>query len=210
MNVEPLASGVFAPIDEVVEAASQGKAFVLLDDAERENEGDLVVLADKVSVATINMMIRYGSGIICLAISEQHANRLGLALMPRRNAKDGCTAFTTSIDARYGITTGVSAYDRATTILAAVAEHSTADDIVTPGHVFPIIADSGGVTKRAGHTEASVEIAKLAGATSAAVICELMNPDGTMSRLPEIIAFAQAHDVGVTTIKGLVEYLSSF
>ncbi|WP_081440555.1 3,4-dihydroxy-2-butanone-4-phosphate synthase [Anaplasma centrale] len=209
MSVELLASGVFAPVDKVVEAAAQGKAFVLLDDAERENEGDLVVLADRVSAATINMMIRHGSGIVCLAISEQHADRLGLALMPRRNASDGCPAFTTSIDARYGITTGVSAYDRVATILAAVAEHSTADDIVTPGHVFPIIADSGGITKRAGHTEASVEIAKLAGATGAAVICELMNPDGTMSRLPEIVAFAQAHDVGVTTIKGLVEYLSS-
>ncbi|MGN7678571.1 MAG: 3,4-dihydroxy-2-butanone-4-phosphate synthase, partial [Anaplasma sp.] len=181
MSVESLGTAdVFASVDKVVEDASKGKAFVLLDDEDRENEGDLVVLADRVSAAVLNMMIRYGSGIICLAISESHARRLGLDLMPRRNAGDSCSAFTTSIDARYGITTGVSAYDRMTTILAAVAEHSSADDIVTPGHVFPIIADSGGVAKRAGHTEASREVAKLAGGANAAVICELMNPDGTM------------------------------
>ncbi|MCU7611108.1 3,4-dihydroxy-2-butanone-4-phosphate synthase [Anaplasma capra] len=209
MSVEQAAE-VFVPVDKVVEAASRGEAFVLLDDEERENEGDLVVLADKVDVEVMNMMIRCGSGIVCLALSAQHADRLGLTLMPRRNAKDSCAAFTTSIDARYGVTTGVSAYDRVTTILTAVAEHSTADDIVTPGHVFPIVADSGGVAKRAGHTEASVEIAKLAGAkTGAAVICELMNPDGTMSRLPEIVTFAREHGIGVTTIKGLVEYLGS-
>ncbi|KJV64581.1 3,4-dihydroxy-2-butanone-4-phosphate synthase [Anaplasma phagocytophilum] len=208
MSFEPSAA-VFSSIEEVVRDAAEGKVFVLLDDEERENEGDLVALADRVSPEAINMMIRYGSGIVCLAFSEYHAKKLGLGLMSRRNANDGCPAFTESIDARHGITTGVSASDRVATILKAVSDDSSADDIVTPGHVFPIVANPGGVLKRGGHTEAGVDIAKLAGAAHAAVICELMNPDGTMARLPEIMEFASANGIKVTTIKKLREYLSS-
>ena len=209
MSLAPsTASGIFSSIEEVVSDAALGKVFILLDNEERENEGDLVVLADKVSAEAINMMIKYGSGIVCLALSDCHAKKLELDLAPRRNANEGCPAFTVSIDARYNIATGVSSRDRATTVLAAMSPTSSADDIVTPGHVFPIVSHSGGVRERAGHTEASVEIAKLAGAEHAAVICELMNPDGTMARLPEIMEFAAEHRIKVTTIKMLTEYLS--
>ncbi|MFV9839161.1 MAG: 3,4-dihydroxy-2-butanone-4-phosphate synthase [Aaplasma endosymbiont of Hyalomma asiaticum] len=209
MSLAPsTASGIFSSIEEVVRDAALGRVFILLDDEERENEGDLVVLADKVSAEAISMMIKYGSGIVCLALSDYHAKKLELDLMPRRNANEGCPAFTVSIDARYNIATGVSSKDRATTILAAISPISKPDDIVTPGHVFPIVSHSGGVRTRAGHTEASVEIAKLAGGEHAAVICELMNPDGTMARQPEIIEFATEHGIKVTTIKMLTEYLS--
>ncbi|MEH0831355.1 3,4-dihydroxy-2-butanone-4-phosphate synthase [Anaplasma bovis] len=206
MSVES-EEGEFSSVADVIKDAAEGKVFILLDDEDRENEGDLVVLADKVSESAINMMIRYGSGIVCLAILQQHADRLGLDLLKKSNAKENHTAFTTSIDARYGISTGVSARDRATTIKAAVREGSSADELVTPGHVFPIIANEGGLAARKGHTEASVEIAKLAGKSSAAVICELMNEDGTMSRLPEIIEFSSKHQIKLTTIGKLMEYL---
>ena len=208
MNLGPsTASGIFSSIEEVVGDAAQGKVFILLDDEERENEGDLVVLAEKVSAEAINMMIKYGSGIVCLAISDYHAKKLELDLMPRRNANGSCPAFTASIDARYEIATGVSSKDRATTVMTAISPSCGASDIVTPGHVFPIISHPGGVRERAGHTEAGVEIAKLAGAEHAAVICELMNPDGTMARLPEIMKFAAENKIKVTTIKMLIEYL---
>ncbi|MDB1135633.1 3,4-dihydroxy-2-butanone-4-phosphate synthase [Candidatus Anaplasma sp. TIGMIC] len=208
MSLRPSAAAcVFSSIEEVVKDAAAGKVFVLLDDEERENEGDMVVLADKVSPEAISLMVRHGSGIVCLALSGEHAERLDLSLMPRRNANDGCPSFTVSIDAKDGITTGVSAQDRAATILLAASKSSKASDFVTPGHIFPIVAHPGGVRKRAGHTEAGVEIAALAGSEHAAVICELMNPDGSMSRGQEIFEFAQMHDLRVTTIKKLIEYL---
>ena len=208
MSFEPSsASGVFSSIEDVVRDAAEGKVFILLDDEDRENEGDLVVLADRVTPEAINMMIRYGSGIVCLALSQHHAVRLQLDIAPRRNATASCPAFTSSIDARFGVTTGVSVQDRVKTIRAAVSPESSADDLVTPGHVFPIVAHSGGVTERAGHTEACVAIAKLAGAEHAAVICEMMNDDGTMSRLPEIMKFASMHGICVSTIKQLIGYL---
>ena len=207
MSIKSEGEGGFASVAEVIKDAAEGKVFILLDDEDRENEGDLVVLADMVSESAINMMIKHGSGIVCLAILQQHAERLGLDLLRRSNAKENHTAFTTSIDARYGISTGVSASDRVATIRAAVKEGSSSEDLVTPGHVFPIIAHEGGLAARKGHTEASVEIAKLAGKSSAAVICELMNDDGTMSRLPDIIEFSCKHQIKLTTIGKLIEYI---
>ncbi|QJC27944.1 3,4-dihydroxy-2-butanone 4-phosphate synthase [Anaplasma platys] len=208
MGFEPSsASGVFSSIEDVVRDAAEGKVFILLDDEDRENEGDFVVLADRVTPEAVSMMVRHGSGIVCLALSQQLADRLQLELAPRRYVAAGSTAFTSSIDARYGITTGVSVQDRVKTILTAVSPGSKPDDLSTPGHVFPVIAHPGGVTERAGHTEAGVAVAKLAGAEHAAVICEMINADGTMSRLPEIMKFAAEHGVRVSTIKQLIGYL---
>ncbi|KJV69298.1 3,4-dihydroxy-2-butanone-4-phosphate synthase [Candidatus Neoehrlichia procyonis] len=196
-------------VDHVIEDAANGKSFILMDDENRENEGDLVILAEKVNCEAVNMMIQYGSGIVCLAMTEYYRKKLNLDFMPRTNVSDNCAAFTTSIDSRYGITTGVSAQDRVTTILTAIREGATNDDLVTPGHVFPIIAKKGGVLERPGHTEASVEIARLSKCAEAAVVCELMNPDGTMSKFFEIVDFACKHNIKILTISKLIEYLNS-
>lgn len=194
-------------IEDVLEDARSGKLFILVDNEDRENEGDLIVLAEKIKPEHIAFMVNYGTGIVCLAMTKPHMSKLGLNFMERKNVSDNHTAFTTSIDARYDITTGVSAEDRAKTILAAIGKNSTQDDIITPGHVFPLIANEGGVIKRAGHTEASVEMAKLAGLDHSAVICELVNKDGSMMRLPELLKFAKDHEIKLTTIDKLINYI---
>ncbi|OEY86406.1 3,4-dihydroxy-2-butanone-4-phosphate synthase [Wolbachia pipientis] len=196
-------------VESVLEDAYSGKLFILVDDEDRENEGDMVVLAEKVQPEHIAFMVRYGTGIVCLSMTKSHMRNLNIGFMEKKNVCDDHTAFTTSIDASHGITTGVSAKDRAKTILTAIDGSSTQDDIVTPGHVFPVIATEGGVLKRAGHTEASVEVAKLVGFNHAAVICELINDDGSMMRLPDMLKFAIRHGMKVTTIDRLVTYLTN-
>ena len=200
-------SSFISPIEHIIEDAKQGKLFILVDDEQRENEGDLVVLAEKVTSDSINFMITHGSGIVCLSITEDFMHKLGLEFIPKRHVNNNSASFATSIDARYGITTGVSAYDRARTILTVVNQDVTKDDFVTPGHIFPIVSKKGGVLERSGHTEASVEIAKIAGLSPVAVVCELMNPDGTMSRLPDNIEFSQRYGVKVTSIDKLIQYV---
>ncbi|WP_341820574.1 3,4-dihydroxy-2-butanone-4-phosphate synthase [Wolbachia endosymbiont (group A) of Myopa testacea] len=194
-------------VEDVLEDARSGKLFILVDDESRENEGDLVVLAEKVKPEHIAFMVRYGTGVVCLAMTKFHMKRLGLNFMEKKNICENHTAFTTSIDARYGITTGVSAEDRTKTIHAAINKDGTQDDIITPGHVFPVIAHKGGVAQRAGHTEASVEMAKLVGFDHSAVICELVNDDGSMMRLPQLLKFAEQHKIKLTTIDKLISYV---
>ncbi len=196
-------------IESVLEDARSGKLFILVDNENRENEGDLVVLAEKVRPEHIAFMVRYGAGIVCLSMTVSHMQNLNIGFMEKKNVYDDHTAFATSIDASYGIATGVSAEDRAKTILTAINNNSTPDDIVTPGHVFPVIANEGGVLKRAGHTEASVEIARLVGMNHAAVICELVNDDGSMMRLPDMLKFAVQHEIKLTTIDKLICYLKN-
>ncbi|QKX02290.1 3,4-dihydroxy-2-butanone-4-phosphate synthase [Wolbachia endosymbiont of Dirofilaria (Dirofilaria) immitis] len=199
-----------SPVEDVLEDARSGKLFILVDNENRENEGDLIILAEKLKPKHVAFMIRYGTGIVFLAMTKLHMNRLGLEFMRRSNVDEKLaphTAFTTSIDARYGITTGVSANDRTRTILIAIDEKSTKDDIITPGHVFPIIANDSGVLARNGHTEASVEIAKLVNLNHAAVGCELVNDDGSMMRLPQLLEFAEQHKIKLTTIDELINYV---
>ena len=202
-------SSFISPIEHIIEDARQGKIFILIDDEQRENEGDLVILAEKVTSDAINFMITHGSGIVCLSITEDLMYKLELEFIPKRHVNDNSASFATSIDVRYGITTGVSAHDRASTILRVVDQNVTKDDFVTPGHIFPIVAKKGGVLERSGHTEASVEIAKIAGLAPVAVVCELMNPDGTMSRMPDIIEFSQRYNVKVTSIEKLIQYVKT-
>ncbi len=193
-------------IEEALEDIRQGKMIIVIDDEDRENEGDLVLAAEKVTPEAINFMAKYGRGLICLAITPEDAERLQLPLQPRRGIDPYGTAFTVSIEARYGVTTGISAYDRAHTIKVAIDEKSGPHDIVTPGHVFPIIARKGGVLVRAGHTEAAVDLARLAGLKPAGVICEIMKDDGTMARLPDLEKFAEEHNLKIITIKDLIAY----
>ena len=193
-------------IEEVIEEAKQGRIFILVDDENRENEGDLCVPAEMASSDVINFMAKYARGLICLAMERSRVEQLGLSLMTRRNEGRHETAFTVSIEAREGVTTGISAHDRAHTISVATNVNKGQDDIVTPGHVFPLVARDGGSLVRAGHTEAVVDIARLAGLTPAGVICEIMNDDGTMARLPDLLSFAQQHDLQVATIADLISY----
>jgi 3,4-dihydroxy 2-butanone 4-phosphate synthase/GTP cyclohydrolase II len=193
-------------IEEALEDLKQGKMIIVIDDEDRENEGDLVLAAEKVTPEAINFMAKYGRGLICLAITQEIADRLQLPLQPRRGMDPFGTAFTVSIEARYGVTTGISAYDRAHTIKVAIDDNSGPHDIVTPGHVFPIIARKGGVLVRAGHTEAAVDLARLAGLKPAGVICEIMKDDGTMARLPDLEKFAKEHGLKIITIKDLIAY----
>ncbi|BET31671.1 3,4-dihydroxy-2-butanone-4-phosphate synthase [Wolbachia pipientis] len=196
-------------VEDVLEDARSGKLFILVDDENRENEGDLIVLAEKIKPEHMAFMVRYGTGVVCLAMTKFHMKRLGLNFMEKKNIGENHTAFTTSIDARYGITTGVSAEDRTKTIHAAINKDGTQDDIITPGHVFPLIAHKGGVAQRAGHTEASVEMAKLVGFDHSAVICELVNDDGSMMRLPQLLKFAEQHKIKLTTIDKLISYVKN-
>ncbi|WP_341821763.1 3,4-dihydroxy-2-butanone-4-phosphate synthase [Wolbachia endosymbiont (group A) of Ischnus inquisitorius] len=196
-------------VEDVLEDARSGKLFILVDDENRENEGDLIVLAEKIKPEHMAFMVRYGTGVVCLAMTKFHMKRLGLNFMEKKNIGENHTAFTTSIDARYGITTGVSAEDRTKTIHAAINKDGTQDDIITPGHVFPVIAHKGGVAQRAGHTEASVEMAKLVGFDHSAVICELVNDDGSMMRLPQLLKFAEQHKIKLTTIDKLIIYVKN-
>ena len=193
-------------IEQVIEEAKQGRIFILVDDENRENEGDLCVPAEMATSDVINFMAKYARGLICLAMERSRVEQLGLSLMARRNEGRHETAFTVSIEAREGVTTGISAHDRAHTISVATNVNKGQDDIVTPGHVFPLVARDGGSLVRAGHTEAVVDIARLAGLTPAGVICEIMNDDGTMARLPDLLSFAQKHDLKVATIADLISY----
>lgn len=197
---------VLASIEEVIEDARAGKMVILVDDEDRENEGDLVIPAAKASADVVNFMARYGRGLICLPLSQGRVDHLDLPLMSSNNQSRHRTAFTVSIEAREGISTGISAGDRAHTIATAIDPAKGKADIVTPGHVFPLVAREGGVLVRAGHTEASVDIARMAGFDPSAVICEIMKDDGTMARLPDLFEFARAHDLKVATIRDLIAF----
>ena len=205
---EPTPGPGLSSISEAIEDIAAGKMVILVDDEDRENEGDLCMAADKVTPEAINFMAKFGRGLICLPLDEARMDRLHLSKMvpDYENTASFGTAFTISIEAREGVTTGISAADRARTILAAVAEDAKPTDIVRPGHIFPICAREGGVLRRVGQTEGSVDLARLAGCTPAGVICEIMNDDGTMSRLPDLIIFAKEHDLKIVTIKDLVSY----
>ncbi|GKY88686.1 3,4-dihydroxy-2-butanone-4-phosphate synthase [Sinisalibacter aestuarii] len=193
-------------IEEIIEDARNGRMFVLVDHEDRENEGDLVIPAQMATPEAVNFMAMHGRGLICLAMPGERIDALGLPLMSTQNASRHETAFTVSIEAREGVTTGISAHDRAHTVAVAIDPTKGPADIATPGHVFPLRARAGGVLVRAGHTEAAVDIARLAGLQPAGVICEIMNEDGSMARLPELIAFAQKHGLKVGTISDLISY----
>ncbi len=194
------------PIEEIIDEARNGRMFILVDDEDRENEGDLVIPAQMATPDAINFMATHGRGLICLALTKQRADYLGLELMSRNNGSRHETAFTVSIEAREGVTTGISAADRARTVSVAIDGSKGPSDLVAPGHVFPLVARDGGVLVRAGHTEAAVDIARLAGLNAAGVICEIMKDDGTMARMDDLIAFAQIHDLKIGTIRDLIEY----
>jgi len=196
-----------SPIEDVIEDARQGKLFILVDDQNRENEGDLCVLAEFADPDAVNFMAKYGRGLICLALTAERTKELGLSLMDKRNQSRHQTAFTVSIEAREGVTTGISAADRAHTIRTAIDSKATEADITTPGHVFPLVARDGGTLVRAGHTEAVVDIARAAGiSVPAGVICEIMKDDGTMARLPDLIGFAKSHDLKIGAIADLISW----
>ncbi|RBP94785.1 3,4-dihydroxy 2-butanone 4-phosphate synthase/GTP cyclohydrolase II [Rhodobacter sp. 140A] len=204
--VEKRYSDVISSIEEIIEDARNGKMFILVDHEDRENEGDLVIPAQMATPNAINFMAMHGRGLICLALTGARVDALGLSLMSANNSSRQETAFTTSIEAREGVTTGISAHDRARTIAVAIDAAKGAADIATPGHVFPLRAREGGVLVRAGHTEAAVDIARLAGLNPAGVICEIMNEDGTMARLPDLVAFAQRQGLKIGTISELIAY----
>ncbi|MBX3515324.1 MAG: 3,4-dihydroxy-2-butanone-4-phosphate synthase [Rhodospirillales bacterium] len=196
----------FSAIEAIIEDARNGRMFILVDDENRENEGDLVIPAHMCTPEAINFMARYGRGLICLALSRERVNHLKLPLMPRRHESRHETAFTVSIEAREGVTTGISASDRARTVMVAIDPAKGPGDIVSPGHVFPLEARDGGVLVRAGHTEAAVDIARLAGLNPSGVICEIMNDDGTMARTPDLLRFAERHRLKIATIADLIAY----
>lgn len=195
-----------ATIEEIIEDARRGRMVVLVDDENRENEGDLVVPAQFCDAEAINFMARHGRGLICLALTRQRCEHLGLPLMAQGNESRRSTAFTISIEARHGITTGISAADRARTIQVAIDPATRRDDLSSPGHIFPLMARDGGVLVRAGHTEAAVDIARLAGLDPSGVICEVMNDDGTMARLPDLVTFARRHGLRIGRIADLIAY----
>ena len=197
---------VLVPIEEIIEEARNGRMFILVDDEDRENEGDLVIPAQMATPDAVNFMATHGRGLICLTLTRTRTQQLGLELMSRNNGTRHETAFTVSIEAREGVTTGISAGDRARTVAVAIDGGKGRDDIVTPGHVFPLIARDGGVLVRAGHTEASVDISRLAGLNPSGVICEIMNEDGTMARMDDLVPFARRHGLKMGTIRDLIEY----
>jgi 3,4-dihydroxy 2-butanone 4-phosphate synthase/GTP cyclohydrolase II len=193
-------------IEEIIAEARNGRMYILVDDEDRENEGDLIVPAQMATPDAINFMARHGRGLICLAMAKARVEQLGLPLMSRSNRTRHETAFTVSIEAKDGVTTGISAADRARTVSVAIDASKGADAIVTPGHVFPLVARDGGVLVRAGHTEAAVDVSRLAGLNPSGVICEIMNEDGTMARLDDLIPFARAHGLKIGTIRDLIAY----
>ncbi len=195
-----------SPVEEIIDDARNGRMFILVDHEDRENEGDLVIPAQMATPEAINFMALHGRGLICLSLTGERIDRLGLPLMASTNSSRHETAFTDSIEAREGVTTGISASDRAHTVAVAIDGAATAADIATPGHIFPLRAREGGVLVRAGHTEAAVDIARLAGLNPSGVICEIMNEDGTMARLPDLVAFAQRHGLKIGTISDLIAY----
>ena len=201
-----LRHGFLSSPEELIDEAKNGRMFILVDDEDRENEGDLVIPAQMATPEKINFMARHGRGLICLALTKARVEQLGLDLMSRNNGTRHETAFTVSIEARDGVTTGISAADRARTVAVAIDAGKTRDEIVTPGHVFPLVARDGGVLVRAGHTEAAVDVARLAGLNPSGVICEIMNEDGTMSRMDDLVAFAQLHHLKIGTIRDLIAY----
>jgi 3,4-dihydroxy 2-butanone 4-phosphate synthase/GTP cyclohydrolase II len=197
---------MISAIEEALEDIRQGKMIILIDDEDRENEGDLTMAAEKVTPEAINFMARYGRGLICLSLTEERLNELRLPMMVSENTSRFQTAFTVSVDARKGVTTGISAADRATTILTAIDDQFQPDDLVSPGHIFPLRARKGGVLVRTGQTEGSVDLARLAGLKAAAVICEIMNDDGTMARMPDLQIVAEKHNLKIVTIADLIKY----
>ncbi|QKS01421.1 3,4-dihydroxy-2-butanone-4-phosphate synthase [Sphingomonas sp. CL5.1] len=192
--------------EEIIEEAKNGRMFILVDDEDRENEGDLVIPAQMATPEKINFMAKHGRGLICLALGKARVDQLGLDLMSRNNGTRHETAFTVSIEACEGVTTGISAADRARTVAVAIDASKGRGEIVTPGHVFPLVARDGGVLVRAGHTEAAVDVARLAGLNPSGVICEIMNEDGTMARMDDLVAFAQLHNLKIGTIRDLIAY----
>jgi len=195
-----------SPIEEIIEEARNGKMYILVDDPDRENEGDLIVPAQMATPDAINFMAKFGRGLICLAMTKQRIEELELPLMNPNNQKNDLTAFTVSIEAKEGVTTGISAADRSHTISVAINHNRKKMDLISPGHVFPLMAWDGGVLVRAGHTEAAVDISKIAGLNPSGVICEIMSDDGSMSRLPEILKFAKLHNLKVGTVSDLIKY----
>jgi 3,4-dihydroxy 2-butanone 4-phosphate synthase/GTP cyclohydrolase II len=196
----------FNAIDEAIEDISKGRMVILVDDEDRENEGDLCMAAEKVTPAAINFMAKYGRGLICLSLTPQRVEELKLPMMASENTSQFGTAFTVSIESKKGVTTGISAADRATTILAAIDPATGPDDLAKPGHVFPLRAKPGGVLQRTGQTEGSVDLTRLAGLYPAGVICEIMSDDGTMARVPELMEFAERHRLKIVTVKDLIHY----
>ncbi len=198
--------GVMATPEQIIEEARNGRMFILVDDEDRENEGDLVIPAQMATPDAINFMVRHGRGLVCLALTRERVDQLGLGLMSRNNGTRHETAFTTSIEAKEGVTTGISAGDRARTISVAIDASKGPEHIVTPGHVFPLVARDGGVLVRAGHTEAAVDVARLAGLNPSGVICEILKEDGSMARMDDLFEFAQMHGLRIGTIRDLIAY----
>ncbi len=205
-KMDDIQSYELSTIDEIITAAKNGEVFILVDDEDRENEGDVCVLAEFATPEAINFMAKYARGLICLAMDRSRVEQLGLPLMQKRHESRHETAFTVSIEARDGVTTGISAHDRSRTIQVASNPQYDANHITTPGHIFPLMARDGGTLVRAGHTEAMVDIARIAGSTPAGVICEIMNDDGTMARLPDLIPFAKEHNLKIGTIADLIAW----
>ena len=195
-----------SPIEEIIDEARNGRMFILVDDEDRENEGDLIIPAQMATPDAINFMAKFGRGLICLSLTKERVEQLGLPLMSRNNGTRHETAFTVSIEAREGVTTGISAADRARTVAVAIDTSKDSDHIVTPGHVFPLVAKPGGVLIRAGHTEAAVDVSRLAGLNPSGVICEIMNDDGTMARMDSLVEFARTHKLKIGTIRDLIAY----
>ena len=199
-------SDAISSVEEIIEDARNGRMFILVDHEDRENEGDLVIPAQMCTPAAINFMATHGRGLICLALPGRRIDALGLQLMSTKNSSRHETAFTVSIEAREGVSTGISAADRARTVSVAIDPTKGASDIATPGHIFPLRARDGGVLVRAGHTEAAVDVSRLAGLNPSGVICEIMNDDGSMARLPDLVSFAQKHGLKIGTISDLIAY----
>jgi 3,4-dihydroxy 2-butanone 4-phosphate synthase/GTP cyclohydrolase II len=195
-----------ARIEDVIEDVRNGRMVIMVDDEDRENEGDVVIAAEKVTPKAINFMARYACGLICLSLTEERVKELDLPLMVRDNTSPYNTAFTVSIEAKEGVTTGISAHDRAKTVLTAIDDNTGPDDLARPGHIFPLMARNGGVLVRVGHTEASVDLARLAGLKPAGVICEVMKEDGSMARLPDLEVFAERHGLRIGTVADLIKY----
>ncbi len=206
MNAQSPYSDAISSIEEIIDDARNGRMFILVDHEDRENEGDLVIPAQMCTPTAINFMATHGRGLICLTLQGERLDALGLPLMAQANSSRHETAFTVSIEAREGVTTGISAHDRARTVAVAIDPRSGPQDIATPGHIFPLRARDGGVLVRAGHTEAAVDISRLAGLNPSGVICEIMNEDGSMARLPDLVAFAQRHALKIGTISDLIAY----
>ena len=197
-----------SPVQDIVAELRAGRMVILVDEEDRENEGDLVLAAEHVTPEAINFMVTHARGLVCLTLTEERCRQLDLPLMVRDNKTPHNTAFTLSIEAAEGVTTGISAHDRARTVQAAVAKNARPADIIQPGHIFPLMAQNGGVLVRAGHTEAGCDLAQMAGLTPAAVICEIMNDDGSMARLPQLTEFAARHQLKIGTIRDLIHYRS--